>query len=160
IWPVAVVAALIVGSVSSVRLAAFAVFLLAYFAGYPGIQFHERHYFYLEIVPLLAVAYLAGQVPRAIAWRRHAGPDGPRARAALGRAASFSLVVAAAAVAPLAALRAYQERELRAAFTDRLAAPRAPVSVTEQSAGPGRVLLEAETLPAERTAAATIGAVV
>src|SRR5262249_59352719 len=63
-------------------------------------------------------------------------------------------------VGPLPLLRAYQQQALRAAFTERLAAPRAAVALTEQPVGTGgRLLFEAPNLPAEQTAAGSIGTI-
>src|SRR5206468_3364199 len=102
---------------------------------------------------------LAAQIRCLLAWRRSGLPSGADVRRAGTRAIAFGLAVVAAAVVPLAALRAYQQRTLRATFTDRLAAAHVPVTVTDEPAADARVIVETETLPADREADATIGAV-
>src|SRR5437867_4055052 len=56
-------------SVSNLRAAIVLTLLLVYFAGYPALQFHVRHYFHLEFMAWWALAFLVEQLAVA-AWQR------------------------------------------------------------------------------------------
>jgi hypothetical protein len=159
LWPAAVGVSLIVGSVVDLRLAIFATFLLLYFAGYPAVQYHERHFFQLNVVPLLALAFLGAQAAALTRWRGTITNAVRRAAYASGRAAAFGAVVLLLLLLPLAALRAYQAPRVRGAIADRAAAPRAPVPLTPRQTAGGRVVYETGVLPARTAAEARPGIV-
>ena len=76
---------------ASLRLGLFLVFFLAYFGGYPAIQFQERHYFHLEFMGLWAIAFVAHHdnrgrlVAEGPAFRHEAGGAPARTRRRLRR---------------------------------------------------------------------------
>jgi len=53
--------ALLMLSVRSLRIATFSLLFLIYFAGYPALQFHNRHYFHLEFISLWALGFVLQQ---------------------------------------------------------------------------------------------------
>src|SRR5262249_11270270 len=61
--------ALVALSVQSIPAALGMLLLLVYFAGYPAIQFHPRHFFHLEFIGIGALAYALTRLPDAIRWR-------------------------------------------------------------------------------------------
>jgi hypothetical protein len=116
----AVLAALaltIVGS-ASLRTAFMMLAFLLYYAGYPAIQFHVRHFFHLEFIGWLALGFV---VDRAAGFLWSAGRgwwlavpfDAEAWRRRVVRAAVFVLASAVAVVGALQLLRTYQERHVR-----------------------------------------------
>jgi hypothetical protein len=159
VWPTAVATALVLGSAIDLRLTIFATMLLFYFGGYPAIQFHERHMFHLDVIPLVALAFLSGQAPRLARWRPR-GADGVRQLVPLcGRAGAFSVALLILIVTPLATLRAFQASQLLATLDDRLAAPQETIHFNARPIGDRRVIFEPDTLPAQRAAESAPGVV-
>jgi hypothetical protein len=159
LWPAAVVAALVVGAAFNLRAAVFTVFVLVYFAGYPAIQFHERHYFFLNFVPLIALAFLLSRLAALARWQGDARQSPRALGAGATRAAAFGAALAVALVAPMAVLRAYQQAHVRSELDERLRAPRQPVSTLPEQAGEANVRYVTATLPAEQQARAHPGVV-
>lgn len=131
---VAVVVVVMLGGVSA-RLGLLAVIMTALLAGTTSVQFHDRHIFQLEILPLWAFGAAVtagwalvrrGTTPRApIVWRR-----------ALATAALLALVV----VVPVSAARRYQQGEASALFASYESAATEPVTtVMASSTDPLRV---------------------
>ncbi len=107
---VAVVAAVLIASVVHPRAAALACLVLVGFAGISALQFHERHFFYLQFVPWLAFGFL---LEAALAvWRGWTPPPAPVAVRALAVDAAVVAVVAAAVFVS----RAYQQRAAATLF--------------------------------------------
>lgn len=120
----------------------------AYFAGYPAIQFHVRHYFHLEFITWWSLGFLAQRLVNGLrdsasrsAWS--AGLPG-----AAPRVAAFLAVAVLLAVSPVAALRAWQDDRLSAVFADEyLGAARTDLpSVTEPLDDEGRTLVSMPTM--------------
>jgi hypothetical protein len=158
LWPTAVILSLVAASLADVRVACFVAFLLLYFGGYPGIQFHERHFFHLDVVPLVAVAAVASRLRRAVA-QGGAGIRAAVSSGAVARSAAFCLVFLLLMVTPLLAARAYQTSRVRATLEERLAAPRESLQLTEQPVSDARVILETGVLPADIAAKSHAGVV-
>ena len=120
---VTVVALLMAGAVS-IRLGLALVFLLAYFGGYPAIQFQERHYFHLEFIGWWAVAFVGHQLA-ASAWSLRAGL--PDLKPLVRRAATAAVVVVgsvAVCAGVLGTARWYQTLAARQLFDAYIAAPK------------------------------------
>jgi hypothetical protein len=130
-------AALAIAFVRNLRAGIVLLFMLVYFAGYPALQFHVRHYFHLEFIGWFALAFLVDQCVIAA-----------RQRATLSwRPIVRGLAFTAAGVAALAALlgvtRLYQAAHTRGLLRDDyLAADREPVETTNRPIAAGRVLVD------------------
>lgn len=149
--PAIVLATLLVAA-NSMRAAWLIVVVWLTFAGAAAIQFHERHFFYLQFVPWMVFGFLV-----------QAGVDARdparRASADWRQAAAFALIVAAACSAAVLATRVYQQRSATALFGRYLAAPRSPVALVARTADGSRVRLTADgwaaALPANAPRVAT-----
>ena len=147
----AALAILMTGAIS-LRLAAVLMLFLAYFGGYPAIQFQERHYFHLEFMGWWAMAFvLQGLVTAPFAIRSQ-WPDSAACVKGFLRAGMLLLIAAIAAGAILTTARWYQARQAREMFAAYLAAP---TTAIEPPLGPvtgvGRAwpqLLEIDVNPA------------
>ena len=131
----ALAAATVVVSASSPRAAGLIVLVLIGFAGASAIQFHERHFYYLQFVPwwafgLLAQTTIDRRRLMRVVTRRH-----------VTRALIFAAVVSGITGGGIGLLRAYQQRTATRLFEGYEAAPRSPLPMLEQSAGAGRTLL-------------------
>jgi len=138
--PIAVlslVMATIVVSMGNPGAAWLIVVLMGAFAGGSAIQFHERHFFYLQLVPWWAFGFLVQTAMRAPAMVRDITTIHVR------RAVLFSLVVAASAGAAVTLTRTYQRRSASELFERYATAPRLPIALETHGAGPERTLLSA-----------------
>jgi hypothetical protein len=115
---VASLALLIIGGQSVFAAMTLLLFLL-YYAGYPAIQFHIRHFFHLEFIGWWAIGFVLQrlwQVASAFGRRWAAGApvvDRPQWTAAFARAAAFAAAASVLTVGSLATLRAYQAPHVR-----------------------------------------------
>jgi hypothetical protein len=133
----AVVASIIGAAVVNARAAWLAVLVVVVFAGASSLQFHERHFYYLQFVPFLACAVIARSVLSSA--RRRQLAESP---ARLRRVAVLAIAGAAGVLAVLFVARTYQQRAAAALFTRFEAARRTPVSLVPQpAAGTGRTLM-------------------
>jgi hypothetical protein len=133
--------AILAAAGSSLRLAAWLLLTLLYFGGYPALQFDARHFFFLELVPWLALASLAGVALNALSG---AGPASLRAGGLVGRRRRvlwFALVSTVAIAGSLMALRVYQQRQVTALIDRYLEAPADPLTLVPNIEGDGHVLL-------------------
>jgi hypothetical protein len=104
---------------TSLRTAFTLLAFLLYYAGYPAIQFHIRHFFHLEFIAWLALGFV---VDRAIglfwtagrAWWLGGRLDTEAWRRGVVRAALFVLATTVGVAGGLKALRTYQEGHVRA----------------------------------------------
>lgn len=150
IGPFAVAAALMTIAARSLRGATMLLLLVLYFAGYPAIQFHVRHFFHLELIGWWALAYLADQacavlwrhrhgvrvfsVPRAFSW--------PGVSPSVARVGGFCAIATLVVMGPLLVLRVYQTRHVRELLRDAyLRAEREPVETVLASARHGRTFV-------------------
>jgi hypothetical protein len=159
IWPTGLVVALVVASLVNLRVAAFAVLLLLFFGGYPALQFHERHFFHLEAVPAVALAFLCSQAWRAVAARGITLEPDRATSAHVVRAAAFAAGLVVLLVTPLLMLRAYQTPRLRETFTRVLAARREPIRLTALHVGENKLMYATGALPAQADALSRPGTV-
>jgi len=98
-----VAATLVIGTVNP-RAAWLVVLVMVAFGGSSAVQFHERHFFYLEFIPWLAFGVLAETMLAFSAWRRAI------TRSRLKDAVLILVVVAAGTGAAIVSTRAYQQR--------------------------------------------------
>jgi hypothetical protein len=133
----AVVAATIGVSMSNPRGAWLIVVLMVGFAGAAAVQFHERHFSYLQFIPWWAFGLIVQTAAR--------GPAGLRVvtRPHLKRAAVLSVILAVGVGGALLLTRAYQQRAAAQLFESYDAAPRIPLSIERRDLAPGRTLLAA-----------------
>ncbi len=132
-------------SIRNLRAAIVLLVLLAYFAGYPALQFHVRHYFQLEFIGWFALAFLLERLLTS-AVRYRAGSWPSLARGAAG-AGAFAVSAALVLVALLGGVRMYQEAHARTLLRDRyLGADREPVPTRITSIADGRVLVDTSAL--------------
>jgi hypothetical protein len=128
------------------RAAWLIVVIAVGFIGSTAVQFQERHFFYLQVVPWWAFALIAQIVARPTVWRRYVTVAHAR------RAAVFAAVVAGAVAASVLLTRAYQQRSATQLFERYEKNRRQAIAVSERDAGNGQILLAApewfERLPA------------
>ena len=154
VWLAVVGAALVILSLHSVRVGVFAIGLVFYLSAYPAIQFGERHYFHLEFISWWALGFVASlgaqaavSMIRARQWPATLRP--PQGwRRGLMHAGLITVLIAVVLVAPLAALRQYQHRNLSELFNRYLAAPVEESPLQPVGLGDGRVRF-ASTLPSD-----------
>jgi hypothetical protein len=151
LWPWMIVFALGALTVQQPALGLFAAAMVLYLSGYPSLQFHERHYFHLEFIGIWACGFCVSQLMRMLAalrsperrasWASAVRPvtGWPRA---LGGAVVIWIIIGITLLSPLALLRAYQQRHLRALFEAYMAAPREPLPPTRASDDAGKVLFD------------------
>ena len=101
------------------RMGVLAVLTVMYFCGYSMLQFSRRHTFHLDIVPIgivvLALDLVMGWAGHAVRLIRGRGLPGPAAPSWPARARKGAIAVgalAALAVVPLFAARAWQQRHV------------------------------------------------
>ncbi len=126
-----VVAVTMVGAAHP-RAAVLALFVFVVFGGASAIQFHERHFYYLQFVPWLAF----GVIIQGIVTRTPT----PHARAA---AIAVVAMLASAALA-LTALRAVQHRTVEQLLSTYDTAPRTTLSIDARDHAGSTLLTTAE----------------
>jgi hypothetical protein len=116
--------AILLVATTSVRLALFLAFFFLYFAGYPAIQFFNRHHFHLEIITWWAIGFVLQQLAAAVmAWWRPARQAGVVVVPNWMQAGRVALVIVVVCLVPLGVLRIYQQLTLRRFFDRYVAAP-------------------------------------
>ncbi len=146
-----VILAFIAGAATSPAPTLVLLLLTVYFAAYPAVQFAERHYFHLNLIPIAAAAYLASAV-----WRTAAGVASGKAapvtaRVAARGARNVAIVLLSAAlviVAPLPLLRAYEDRQVLALVERATTMPRVELSPADRPTAAGKTSLGLDDLPA------------
>jgi hypothetical protein len=113
----AVGTAILVAAGRSTRAGIFLLLLVFVFVGGAAMQFHERHFFYLEFMPWWAFAFLGSTMATTRPDRRQ-----------IVRAAAFAVAGLAATGVAVAVSRAYQDRQMRGLFETYLRAPRSPLA--------------------------------
>ena len=120
-------AVLMAGAVS-IRLSLFLLFFLAYFGGYPAIQFQERHHFHLEFMGWWAAGFVVQQAITAAGSLRKGFPDArPFARSG-ALAASIGATAIVLGAGALAGARWYQGNQTRELLRTYIAAPQTPIA--------------------------------
>lgn len=157
LWPVPFVVSLLALSVWNLRVGLFAMLFVLYLAGYPALQFQERHFFHLEFVGWWALGFsltLLGSAAVAVVhagWRKDwikvvTPADGWR-RAGVQAAVAW-VVLAVLLIAPLWVLRRYQEGQVRSWLQAVSVAPRTAVDLVATTLPNGDVQLAAPSLVA------------
>lgn len=122
-------ASLLMVSLCSVRLGLFLLFFVAYFGGYPAIQFQERHHFHLEFITWWAAGFVVHQAI-AKSWLLGKGvPAWAPAVGSVARAAAFSALTVAVIVVSLIGARRYQHGRAVALLGSYVDAAKAPLDV-------------------------------
>ena len=121
--------ALIIAGSASVWTGVVLLGFVLYYAGYPAIQFHIRHFFHLEIIAWLALGFVIDRGARAAwtlvrDWRSGVTPDAGVWRHRAIRAAVFAVALIAIVRGGLTVVRAYQDPHVRALLDEYDAAPR------------------------------------
>jgi hypothetical protein len=120
--------ALFAASAASVRLGLFLLFFLAYFGGYPAIQFQDRHYFPLEFIGWWALGFVVHQAITTLIAVRNGEQDARQlARRLVYRAGIVTVSGVIVFVGLLGAARWYQTRQARQILAAYVAAPKAPL---------------------------------
>lgn len=122
-------ASLVLVSLTSVRLGLFLLFFVAYFGGYPAIQFQERHHFHLEFITWWAAGFVVHQAIAKTWLLRQSLPAFAPAARSVARAAAFSALTAAVIVVSLVIARQYQHGQVVALLGLYVEAPRTPLEV-------------------------------
>ena len=132
-------------SVRNLRAAIVLLVLLVYFAGYPALQFHVRHYFHLEFIAWWTLAFLVEHIGVYV-WRHRQASWMSMTQDVL-RAGAFAVAGFLVLAGTLAALRAYQSSHGRSLLREEyFGADREPVETTVRRVAPGRVLVETHGL--------------
>jgi hypothetical protein len=131
-------AATLLVSAANPRAGWLIVLVMIGFAGSSAIQFHERHFYYLQFVPWLAFGLLA---QAAIARRKILNELTSHH---VRRAMIFGAVVGCATGGVIIVSRAYQQRAVAQLFSRYETAVRAPIDALRKPAGPGRILIASE----------------
>ena len=136
-----VASALVLISAYDFAGAMFLLFVALYFAGYPAIQFHIRHFFHLEFITWWAYGFLLQAAFAAPAmWR-----DPLRAQH-MRRAVWFLVVAPLVIVGPLIIVRAYQTIHVRGLLAQYEGRPKVAVELQRQDTVGGRALFVVPTL--------------
>ena len=155
IWPWAFALTFLLLSLASVRLGLFAALFILYVAGYPALQFQERHFFHLEFIGWGALGFAASFIGHALAAsfsreRRAAYLSAIRPADGWGRPAGRAIalwsVLAVAIVVPIWALRHYQQDRVRHLLRTVASAPRENLAAMQVPAANGRVRFETPSL--------------
>jgi len=155
--PLLACVAVIVAGASDPRAGIALMLFLLYYCGYPAVQFHVRHFFYLEFVAWWALVFVLASAGRAI-WRVARARRLPRVSPAGMRNGLITAVAAVAVtVVPLTVLRAYQQRHVVSLFDDYLQSPRRPLPLSRTNRE-GRTLVTPDGLWAGLDAADPVGA--
>ncbi len=116
------------------RAAGLVVLVMLGFAGASALQFHERHFYYLQFVPWLAFGLIAEAMVRR---QPIVGLDTPHLKSAL----LLTGLIATAAVAAYMAAIAYQQRTATRLFEKYESAQRTPMPIVDRTGTAGRRLL-------------------
>ena len=134
----AVMAATLAISLVHLRAAWLAVVVMVAFAGASALQFHERHFYYLQFVPWLAFGVLVQAMIHGRSSIRSATPRQIKL-AALSAVAVFTVSSAA-----IGASRAYQQRRVTRLFTIYEGAHGTPVHAVQRPTQSGRALISSD----------------
>ena len=128
--------ALVLVSASSLRVALLLLLGVVFFAGYPALQFHVRHFFHLELITWWSLAFVL---------QRLATLASTRTIPSLQPMLTFTVVAVVLASVPLVAARWYQARHLQPFLHVYAEAPAEDLAIAPEPAGT-RTLLRATDL--------------
>ncbi len=152
--PLAVAAVLFI-AVRDLRRAAFLLFCILYFGGYPAIQFETRHFFHLELISLWTLGFVVERLfrlIRSLAARARQGelPELPRRSEMLRllsrRLLAPILAIAVVVLGPLLILRAVQTWHLREVLEAYAGAELEPLELTAVPENSDTVRIESPRL--------------
>jgi hypothetical protein len=145
LWPALMVTALVLGLVTRPHAGLIVTVLVGYFGIIPAVQFHERHYFHLVLLPWLALAFVGANI-----WSRLIHKSArPVSRGNATRVLTVIAVVALALYAIAAGLRVYQRRVVGAEFEAALGTGRTEVVANRTATDSGVTELSVAPLPSE-----------
>ena len=121
----------------SLRVAAVALFFATIIPGLTAVQFHSRHFFHLEPLPLFAYGAALAAVWRI--WRARMLWPEDGLRPAVVRVTALTMVVAIGIVGPVSAARRAQERSVLQLLGSYETAPTIPVNASPLLVAPGLV---------------------
>jgi hypothetical protein len=119
------------------RTAWLVVVVMFGFAGASALQFHERHFYYLQFVPWFAFGLLAQAV-----WNRRGGVTNRTAHSP--RPILFTALAAATGVAVYVGAMAYQQRAAAQLLEDYERAPRTALTTDRREVTTRRTLLTSD----------------
>jgi hypothetical protein len=134
---------------ASVRIATWLLLSLLYFAAYPALQFDARHFFFLEVIPWLALVTMSAGALGLFASAGMAGSADAIAaylRMRGRRVLAFTLASLVVVCGPLVVLRAYQQRHVAALLQSYLELPTQTLTLDPAPLSDGRVLLRPNEL--------------
>jgi hypothetical protein len=124
--------ALVAVATTDLRLGGFLLFLVLYFSSYPAIQYGYRHVFYLEVIPIWAIAFLCYLSLLSVRGARqlltNLGAFAQTARRGVTVVISSAGLVVAFWIG-LVTLRAIQSRNVAAMLNAYLHAPKIAASI-------------------------------
>jgi hypothetical protein len=129
------VAATLAIGVVHLRAAWLAVVVMVGFAGASALQFHERHFYYLQFVPWLAFGVLVQAI---VHGRRPIPYATPRQ---VKRVALSAVAVLTVSCVAIGASRAYQQRRVTRLFASYEGARGTPVHTVQRRTESGRALI-------------------
>jgi hypothetical protein len=132
---VSLVASTLLVAAVSPRAACLMVLVAAGIGGASAVQFHERHFYYLQFVPWFAFGLLAQAILDAPSLVRETGlPQ-------ILRAVAFLAIAGGGLGVCLTLSRAYQQRSAARLFERYAAAPREPLATEGRPAAANRTLI-------------------
>lgn len=152
LWAALTVTAILIAGAASFRVGLALGLLIIYMLAYPAVQFHERHFFFLDIIPITAATFALVQL---VQWRaRRAEPARRSGRRALAVAVTLAVIV----IVPLITARAVQAQTVHALLQGYADAPSDAVELIDHPLPGGGVAVDlaptdqAEgVLPADQT---------
>lgn len=142
--------ALIIILFYSQKLSIFSLFMVLFLAGYPSIQFHQRHYFHLMIVPLWLFGFVLNQIYNffkhyaRVAIQKQTVKDNfkfIRQKNKL-KLSLIGIGMLFAVFAPLKIARLYQNYHLRNLFRTYVEAEKEPLNIIEKPLENDKILLK------------------
>ncbi|HWI17191.1 MAG TPA: hypothetical protein VNT81_05565 [Vicinamibacterales bacterium] len=125
--------AILIAATASIRLSAFLVFFLAYFGGYPMLQFQTRHHFHLEFITWWAVGFVLHHLIREAWGLRYSRPDWTMVARRGRQSLLFGAATLALALASVGAARWYQHRQVTALIDSYVGAEKVPLNLADNS---------------------------
>jgi hypothetical protein len=159
--PIWLALAMIVAAFRGWRVALWVLLIVVWFAGGAALQFMERHYFYLEFLPLSMVGVVLAQVAAVAKWgvaHPQGFRDGSVVRTgivAVRPAVLFVALLSAVIVAGIGAIRVVQRRALLTVLTGYRTLPgeRLPVEHSDLGNGWHRLMVSSLRPDAARSGA-------
>ena len=158
---VLVTAAVLLGAIVDPVATVALTLMAAYFAAYPAIQFSPRHYFHLEVLSLIVIAYVPAVAWQSLSsmWLGKRTVSRRDIQSALRNAGIVVAIIVVVLLVPLIVLRWVQDARVARLFESYLDGSRDQVAVEEVMTADGEILLSFPALPAKGRADAQSQAV-